>query len=44
MRRIFHAALLAPPLAAGWLCGIVVKAWILARAAFIEGYHAGRRL
>jgi hypothetical protein len=44
MRKYLHAALIAPPIFAGWLVGTAVKVWILTRAAFIEGYEAGRKL
>jgi hypothetical protein len=44
MNRVLHIILAAPPLFAGWLVGTAVKMWLLTKAAFIEGYEAGRKL
>jgi hypothetical protein len=42
--RVFHIALTALPLAAGWVCGTMVKLAVLVQAAFIEGFEVGRKL
>ena len=44
MTRAMHVVLTALPLAAGWVCGNVVKLAVLVRAAFLEGYEVGRKL
>lgn len=44
LKQASHILIAALPLVAGWFCGTAVKVWLLARAAFIEGYEVGRRL
>lgn len=42
--RALHVIVSAVPLALGWVCGMTYKIIILAKAAFAEGFEAGRKL
>lgn len=42
--NILHYAIAALPLALGYLAGLCVRIVRIARAALVEGYHAGNKL